>query len=110
MQCCENLGSYLCIKAKIIGDQNKWELNLALNKSITRLLCGESPGSGSVWIAWLKGEVGAHVKVPQPWCKNWHEALGENRFADGNSNTAQDTPFFWEGLWKWWSSQVSTCF
>lgn len=83
---------------------------MALNKSITRLLCGESPESGSVWIAWLRGEAGAHVKVPQPWSKNWHKAFGENRFAGGNLHTVQDTHFRGEGLWKPWSSQVSTCF
>ena len=83
---------------------------MALKKSIIRLLCGGSPGSGSVWIAWLKGEVGARMKVPQMWSKTWHEAFGENRFADGNSSTWHSTQFFGEGLWKWWSAQVSTCF
>lgn len=28
------------------------------------------------------------------WSKNWHETFGENGFADGSSNTAQDTPLF----------------
>lgn len=70
---------------------------MALNKSITRLLCGESPESGSVWIAWLRGEVSAQVKVPQPWSKNWHKAFGENRFAGGNLHTVQDTHFGGKG-------------
>lgn len=77
-----------------MGDQNKWELNLALNKSITRLLCGESFGSGSVWIAWQKGEVGVHMDIPQLWSKNWHEAFGGNRLADSNSNAVQDKLLF----------------
>lgn len=66
---------------------------MASNKSTTRLLCGEGPSSGLLWIAWLK-EVDAHVKVPQPRSKNWHEAFGGNRFGDGSSNTVQDTRGF----------------